>query len=112
MIRSKKESHQNMMIVSTVHLSRLHGAISFLKKSAAAGFILRFGGLGAFTPNKPHFDYGVKMPSLPLTKQHFFNHIQTPQSMSKRFSTHIEESVADSAIKWYNQQENIYSFLN
>ena len=44
------------------------GYISVLEKRAAAGFILRFGGLGAIAHNKPHFDIGVKMPRLPLYK--------------------------------------------
>ena len=41
------------------------GYISVLEKRAAAGFILRFGGLGATARNKLHFDIGVKMPRLP-----------------------------------------------
>jgi len=56
---------------------------SFLKKSAAAGFILRFGDLGATARNKLHFDIGVKMPRLPrfriirysLSKPHVGNPI-------------------------------------
>ena len=40
------------------------GYISVLEKRAAAGFILRFGGLGATARNKLHFDIGVKMPRL------------------------------------------------
>ncbi|MBQ6255637.1 MAG: hypothetical protein IJJ60_03525 [Clostridia bacterium] len=43
------------------------GYISVLEKRAAAGFILRFGGLGATARNKLHFDIGVKMPRLRLT---------------------------------------------
>ena len=42
------------------------GYISVLEKRAAAGFILRFVGLGAIAHNKPHFDIGVKMPRLPV----------------------------------------------
>ena len=42
------------------------GYISVLEKRAAAGFILRFGGLGATARNKLHFDIGVKMPRLPF----------------------------------------------
>ena len=41
----------------------------FLKKSAAAGFILRFGGWGANAHNKLHFDIGVKMPRLPFLSE-------------------------------------------
>jgi len=47
------------------------GCISVLKKRAAAGFILRFGGLGAIAHNKPHFDIGVKMPRLPHLSELF-----------------------------------------
>ena len=45
------------------------GYISVLKKRAAAGFILRFGGLGAIARNKLHFDIGVKMPRLRLLSE-------------------------------------------
>ena len=45
------------------------GYISVLEKRAAAGFILRFGGLGVIARNKPHFDIGVKMPRLPFLSE-------------------------------------------
>ena len=47
------------------------GYISVLEKRAAAGFILRFGGLGATARNKLHFDIGVKMPRLPFLSELF-----------------------------------------
>ena len=45
------------------------GSVSVLEKRAAAGFILRFGGLGATARNKLHFDIGVKMPRLPFLSE-------------------------------------------